>query len=249
MSPLLLLAAASTATAGIELGGVIAIQESESLNAEAAAALLTPALVEGCVSGGISYTRLDARVTVGPEGAPVVAWEQDDLSTKLARIQTCLGLALQETLSPILTDPSAVLTLEVGYGPLEDGKLKPKTGTADGEARPSEAQITPEQAASGLAVDTSRTEGIDGAALAAAVLTRRAELGACYRGPIDGGKVSLNVDWTKKEQYARLVGYTSGMEDTGKCAKDVLLGVPLREADGARKTGRGSLELTFKQPD
>jgi hypothetical protein len=248
MSPLLLLAAALPANAGIELGGVIAIQQSEGVDADAAAALLTPALVEGCVSGGISYARLDARVTVGPEGTPQVAWEQDGLTTKLARIQTCLDNALQEALPPILTDPSAGLTLEVGYGPLENGKLKPKAGGGDGESRPQDEQITPDQAAAGLAIETSRTDGIDGPALATAVLAQRAALGACYGGPSDGGKVSLNVDWTKKEQYAKLVGYTSGMEDTGKCVHGVLMGIPLRDADGAKKNGRGSLELSYEPP-
>lgn len=249
MSPLLLLAAALPASAGIELGGVITIQASEGVDAEAAQALLPGTLVEACVSGGISSVLLGAEVTATPDAGARIAWAQAELPTKLARIQTCVDGALQAALPPVLGDPAARLTLEVGYGRVEDGKLVNNTSATEGALGPAAPPLTPEQAAAGLDAEGLRTDGIDAAALSTAVLAQRAALGACYTGPTDGGRVSLNVDWTKKEQYAKLVGYTSGMEETGACAQGVLKSIPLREAPGAKKSGRGAVELTFAAPE
>lgn len=97
-----------------------------------------------------------------------------------------------------------------------------------------------------MELHTSREEGIDADALSAAILGKQAEFGACHAGKTDGGRFTLNIDWTKKEQHLKLRSYTSGMEETAACAQALLEAVTWREIEGARKNGQASVELVFR---
>ena len=96
-----------------------------------------------------------------------------------------------------------------------------------------------------MELHTSREDGIDAAALSAAILDKQAELDACHAGKAEGGRFTLNIDWTKKEQHLKLRSYTSGMEETAACAQALLEAVTWREVEGAKKAGQASVELVF----
>lgn len=96
-----------------------------------------------------------------------------------------------------------------------------------------------------MALHTSREDGIDAAALSAAILDKQAEFDACHAGKAEGDRFTLNIDWTKKEQHLKLRSYTSGMEETAACAQALLESVTWREVDGAKKSGQASVELVF----
>lgn len=226
----------------------ISVVDSDGIEDASLSAALSPGLLGGCVDGSVSYLSLQVEAAASAGGL-ALAWQTTlPEGSPLAAAQDCLEGALSAALSAVMPAGSRAL-LQLQVGDVADlGSLVGATGTQH-SASAAPAALSAEDAAAGLTVSVATAEGIEGASLEAGIAGQRGLLGGCYAGPAGGGRVSLMVDWTRKEQHLKLTSYTSHMQETGVCIESALLALTVRELEGAGKSGKATFEVRFKPPE